>query len=468
MPRILIVDDEPDVHYSFTRLLANQELEILSATSGEEALARLEKERVDLVLMDVRMGGLSGLQTLQRLKERHPKVPVIMMTAYGTTETAIESMKHGAFDYIQKPFDIAKLKGMIKSGLALSRTMREVVRFPLTGRLPERGDAIVGNSEVMQELYKRIGQVAASDVTVLLTGERGTGKELVARAIYHHSSRAQRPYLPINCAAIPMELLESELFGHEKGAFTGAHHRKIGKLEQCHGGTLFLDEIGDMPLATQAKLLRVLQDRTFERVGGNERIQVDVRFIVATNKDLEELIREGRFRADLYDRLNVVRIHLPPLRERREDIPLLVDYFLRRFRKELGRNVRGISRKALDRLVAYHWPGNVRELQNMLQRAFVLARSETLGEEDIQPSPQEMLQRPAPKMEELQEHLEAIFKICRASGGRVNLMEEMEREFIRRALKETRGNQSQAARLLGMNRNTLRNKIRSYRIDERW
>lgn len=465
MARILVVDDDPDVHYSFKRLLSDEQLQILSSESGEEALARLEKEKVDLVLMDVRMGGLSGLETLKRLKERHARVPVIIMTAYGTTETAIESMKHGAFDYIQKPFDIAKLKGAINSGLALSRSMQEVVRFPLTGRLPDKGDAIVGNSEVMQELYKRIGQVAASDVTVLLTGERGTGKELVARAIYQHSRRAQRPYLPINCAAIPTELLESELFGHERGAFTGAHHRKIGKLEQCHGGTLFLDEIGDMPIPTQAKLLRVLQDRTFERVGGAERIQVDVRLIVATNKDLEELIGQGRFRADLYDRLNVVRLHLPPLRERKEDIPLLVDYFLRRFRKELNRNARGISRKALDKLVAHSWPGNVRELQNVLQRGLVLARGETLGEEDIELVPRQRTEDIRQDALQFKEHLEAIFNLWRALGGSKNLLEKMEREFIRKALEETKGNQSQAARLLGINRNTLRNKIKAYGIE---
>lgn len=466
MSRILIVDDEPDVHYSFRRLLANEKMDILSACSGEEALELLDKQRVDLVLMDVRMGGLSGLETLQRVKEKHPKLPVIMMTAYGTTETAIESMKHGAYDYVQKPFDIPKLKGVIKSGLSLSRTVQEIVKFPLSGRVPETGEAIVGRSEVMQEIYKRIGQVAASDVTVLLTGERGTGKELVARALYQHSRRARKPYLPLNCAAIPMELLESELFGHERGAFTGAQHRRIGKLEQCNGGTLFLDEVGDMPLATQAKLLRVLQDKTFERVGGNERIQVDVRFIVATNRDLENLIREGLFRADLYDRLNVVRIHLPPLRDRKEDIPLLVDYFLNRFRKEVGRKVRGISRKALERLVDYDWPGNVRELQNALQRAVVLARGETLDEPDIMLDSREPAQPREAELEELRHHIKALFRICRASRGGIDVLAQMERELIQEALQETRGNQSQAARLLGINRNTLRNKIRLYGLHE--
>jgi nitrogen regulation protein NR(I) len=465
MSRILVVDDEKDVHYSFQRLFARKDMEVLSAGSGEEALDCVDRDGIDLVIMDIRMGGMSGLETLQRLKSRHPKVPVIIMTAYVTTQTAIESMKFGAYDYIPKPFDIPKLKGMIDGALALSRTMRQVVRFPLTGQYPDAGEGIAGNSEKMQAVYKQIGQVAPSDVTVLLTGERGTGKELVARAIYQHSQRSDKPYLPVNCAAIPVDLLESELFGHERGAFTGAVHRKIGKLEQCHRGTLFLDEVGDMPLATQAKLLRVLQDQTFERLGGNERIRVDVRLIVATNRDLPQIMADGRFRPDLYDRLNVVHIHLPPLRERREDIPLLVDYFLHRFREDLGRNVRGIQREALQRLIDYHWPGNVRELENLLKRAVVLARSDTLTPEDILLTSE----RPSPAVgkeweEKLQGHLRAILRLLREAGGTVNVLETLERELIGEALKETNGNQSRAARLLGMNRNTLRNKMTAYGI----
>ena len=462
MPTIMIVDDEKDVHYSFERLLSSQNVRVLCAASGEEALAKMERGSIDLVLMDVRMGGLSGLETLQKMKEKYPKVPVIIKTAYGTTDTAIESMKYGAFDYIQKPFEIPKLKAMIQNALEVSRRMREVVLLPSAGGGEKRGQAIIGNSQAMQEIYKRIGQVAPTDATVLLTGERGTGKELVARAIYHHSRRSNKPYLPINCAAIPMELLESELFGYERGAFTGAYHRRIGKLEQCQGGTLFLDEIGDMPLATQAKLLRVLQDKTFERLGGDERIQVDVRFIVATNKELERLVQEGRFRADLYDRLNVVRIHLPPLRERKEDIPLLVEYFLRRF----GNKVRGISRRALNLLMEHDWPGNVRELQNVIERAVILARSETLDERDIELSSRESPRDSEAQARKLQDHMRAIFQMGKTMGGGLNLLREMEREFIRQALEESRGNQSQAARILGINRNTLRNKMKAYGLDK--
>jgi nitrogen regulation protein NR(I) len=466
MARVLVVDDEQDVHYSFRRLFARQGIEVLSAASGEEALEAVEGDAIDLVIMDIRMGGLSGLETLRRLKARHPKLPIIIMTAYVTTQTAIESMKFGAFDYIPKPFDIPKLQAMVEAALALSRTMRQVVRFPLTGHLPDLGEGIVGNSEPMRVVYKQIGQVAPSEVTVLLTGERGTGKELVARAIYHHSRRAEDPFLPLNCAAIPVDLLESELFGHERGAFTGAAHRKIGKLEQCHGGTLFLDEVGDMPLPTQAKLLRVLQDQTFERLGGNERIQVDVRLIVATNRELGLLMAQGRFRPDLYDRLNVVRIHLPPLRERREDIPLLVDYFLHRLAGETGKKVRGISREALQRLMDYRWPGNVRELENLLKRAVVLARSDTLTQEEILLT----IEEPAPPRTdagweaELQGHLREIYRLLKDGRAGPNVLEELERRLVLEALADAKGNQSRAARLLGMNRNTLRNRMRAARM----
>ena len=468
MAKILVVDDEKDVHYSFERLFARKGIEVVSATSGEEALAHENLDGHDLIIMDIRMSGLSGLETLREIKKRHPKIPVIIMTAFGTTQTAIESMKYGAYDYILKPFDIPKLEELVRGALDLSRTMRQVVHFPLTGNLPVSGEGIVGNSEPMQAVYKQIGQVAPSDVTVLVSGERGTGKELVARAIYHHSARADKPYLPINCAAIPLELLESELFGHERGAFTGAVHRKIGKLEQCHGGTLFMDEIGDMPFPTQAKILRVLQDSSFERLGGADRIRSDVRFIVATNRDLNQLMSEERFRPDLYDRLNVVHIHLPPLRRRKEDIPLLVDYFLSRFREELGKNVMGISREALEHLMEYDWLGNVRELENRLKRAVVLSRSDTLTPENILPD-SEGIRKSAWRKEEVEDKLgdcfRQIFQIIRQNDDDLNVMETMEHHIILEALKETGGNQSQAARLLGMNRNTLRNKIRGYGID---
>jgi DNA-binding NtrC family response regulator len=322
----------------------------------------------------------------------------------------------------------------------------------------------------MQQTYKMIGQVAPTEVTVLLRGESGTGKEMVARAIYHHSRRGDKSFLPVNCAAIPETLLESELFGHEKGAFTGALTRRIGKFEQCHGGTLFLDEIGDMTPATQAKILRVLQDRQFERLGGSERITVDVRVIVATNKDLEKAIREGSFRQDLYYRLKVVTLHLPPLRDRKEDIPELVRYFLQRFRGDINREVGDISPRALERLMRYHWPGNVRELENTVKRALVMAKGHTLLAEDFLLEGVDTEMGPAEHLdleERLQKLMEPVFKelleLSRRNPG-ADLMSELEKILIKRALQETKGNQVQAAILLGISRNTLRSKIERYRI----
>src|SRR5713226_4854752 len=331
MNKLLLIDDEVDVQYSFQRIFDSPEIELTTASSGEEALRLLPKVKPDLVLIDVRMGGMSGLETLRRIRQIDSKLLVILMTAYGTTQTAIEAMKLGAYDYMLKPFDVPKLKDIIAGAFKTARDMKQVVSYE---PLLESGDyeqGIVGRSEPMQRVFKLIGQLASSDATALITGESGTGKELVARAIYHHSDRSQKPFLAINCAAIPEQLLESELFGHERGAFTGATMQRIGKFEQCNHGTLFLDEIGDMTPATQTKILRVLQSSTFERVGGNTPIKVDVRIIAATNKALEQAVAARQFREDLFYRLNVVRIRVPPLRERRDDIPLLVNYFLSKF-----------------------------------------------------------------------------------------------------------------------------------------
>src|SRR5437868_11514159 len=335
MDKLLLIDDEADVQYSFRRIFDSPEVEIATANSGEEALKVIPKFKPDLVLMDVRMGGMTGLETLRRIRETDARLPVIMMTAYGTTQTAIEAMKLGAYDYLLKPFDVPKLKEIIFSALKAARDMKEVVSYQPLLESEDYELGIIGRSEAMQQVFKLIGQLAASDATALITGESGTGKEIVARAIYHHSNRSQQSFLAVNCAAIPEQLLESELFGHERGAFTGATLQRIGKFEQCHRGTLFLDEIGDMTPATQTKILRVLQSGTFERVGGNQPITADVRIIAATNKPLEQAVADKQFREDLFYRLNVVRIHVPPLRERRADIPLLVNYFLKKFAKDL-------------------------------------------------------------------------------------------------------------------------------------
>src|SRR5450756_1225206 len=328
MSKLLLIDDEEDIRYSIQRIFASPDVELATAASGEEGLKVIPKFKPDLVLMDVRMTGMTGLETLRKIRATDPKLLVILMTAYGTTQTAIEAMKLGAYDYLLKPFDIAKLKEVVANALKAANDMKQIVSYQPLLETEDYELGIVGRSEPMQQVFKLIGQVSATDATALITGESGTGKELAARAIYHHSDRSTQPFLAINCAAIPEQLLESELFGHEKGAFTGAAVQRIGKFEQCNKGTIFLDEIGDMTPATQTKILRVLKSGTFERVGGNSPIKVNVRVIAATNKPLEAAVAARQFREDLFYRLNVVRIHLPPLRDRRDDIPLLVNCLL--------------------------------------------------------------------------------------------------------------------------------------------
>jgi DNA-binding NtrC family response regulator len=360
------------------------------------------------------------------------------------------------------------MKELVEKAISLRRLMKEEVTYaPLAGQEAEE-ERIVGSSPQMHEIYKMIGQVAPSDVTVLLRGESGTGKEFLARAIYHHSLRSKQPFLPVNCAAIPDTLLESELFGHEKGAFTGASSRRIGKLEQCQGGTVFLDEIGDMSLSTQAKLLRVLQERSFERLGGVETIKVDIRLIVATNKDLEEAISKGGFRDDLYYRLNVVSIRIPPLRERKEDIPELISYFLKRFNRELKKSIVGITPEAMNKMITYGWPGNVRQLENVLKRAMVLSQGEwILGDQLFLEKGREKQQVEEDRDRAVDALMDALFDelVKRpVASGDPDVISAMEKEMILRALQKTRGNQLQAALLLGINRSTLRSKMERYHI----
>ncbi len=478
MDKLLLIDDEADMQYSFRRIFHSPDIELTTAASGEEGLALLPRIRPDLVIMDIRMGGISGLETLRRLRAVDSKLPVIMMTAYGTTQTAIEAMKLGAYDYLLKPFDVPKLKEIVHGALKASRDMRQVVAVQPSETQEDTALGIVGRTEAMQGIFKLIGQLAASDATVLITGESGTGKELVARAIYHHSARSNQPYLAINCAAIPEQLLESELFGHEKGAFTGAANQRIGKFEQCHGGTIFLDEIGDMSLPTQTKILRVLQSGTFERVGGNEPVKVDVRVIAATNKVLEEAVAERQFREDLYYRLNVVRMRMPPLRERREDIPLLVGYFLRKFSRQKQQAPKSLSERAMTMMQAYRWPGNVRELENAIQRAMVVAKSDVILAEDL---PAELsappvaveavaavvpTEAPAPVPSDLPVVARALFEWARRDP-KLKVLPAVERELVIQALNETRGNQVQAAKLLGITRATLRKRIQKFGIQSR-
>jgi len=473
MSKLLLIDDEEDVRYSLQRILATEEIELATAASGEEGLKVIPKFKPDLVLMDVRMTGMTGLETLRKIRATDPKLLVILMTAYGTTQTAIEAMKLGAYDYILKPFDIAKLKELIANALKAARDMKQVVSYEPLLQSEDYELGIIGRSGPMQQVFKLVGQVSATDATALITGESGTGKELAARAIYHHSDRAQQPFLAVNCAAIPEQLLESELFGHEKGAFTGATVQRIGKFEQCNKGTIFLDEIGDMTPATQTKILRVLQSGTFERVGGNQPMKVDVRVIAATNKPLEAAVAARQFREDLFYRLNVVRIHLPPLRERRDDIPLLVNYFLEKISREQSRKPKSIASAAIKMLEKYHWPGNVRELENAIRRALVLAKSDAILPSDLPPeisgaatgvaAPPTNLIASDGATTDAAALARQLFQWAKRDP-KLKVIPAVERELVIQALKETGDNQVHAAKLLGITRATLRKRIDKFGI----
>src|SRR6516165_6522316 len=379
MPTLLVVDDEPAILLAFRRAFRDTPYETITAETAAEGMDLARNRRADVIVLDVQLPDGSGLELFSRLRALDARTPVIFITGKSTTDTAIEAMKLGAYDYLFKPLELAPLRQLIDRAAAISRLMHvPAVVTPDNEAIDERSDAIIGRCPAMQEVYKAIGRVAAQDETVLISGESGTGKELVARALYQHSRRAAGPFLAINCAAIPETLLESELFGHERGAFTGADRQRIGKFEQCSGGTLLLDEVSELPLLAQVKLLRVLQEQCFERVGGSETIRTDVRLLAATNKNLEKEVGAGRFRSDLFFRLNVFSIHLPPLRERRDDIPLLTDHFIRLLARTMGRSVHGIAPGVRERLAEYEWPGNVRQLQSVLKYAIIRASGDVL------------------------------------------------------------------------------------------
>lgn len=471
MAQILIVDDDHQLRQSFERLLAAEGHAVRAASSGEAGIAAVRETVPDAVVMDVRMSGISGLEAYAAMREIEPRLPVIIMTAYGTTEIAIEATKMGAYDYILKPFDVPEILKLIDKAVAAGRSMRSRVAVGVDAEAA--AEAIIGQSPAMQELYKAIGRTAPTDATVLVRGESGAGKELVARAVYQHSLRADKPFLVINCVAIPETLLESELFGYEKGAFTGAAGRKVGKIEQANHGTVFLDEIGDMPMAIQAKLLRLLQEKNVERLGGRQVIPVDVRIIAATNRDLEAAVRQGQFREDLYYRLKVVTLALPPLRERPGDIPLLVRYFLSRHAREMGQSNPGVSQEAMAALTDHDWPGNVRELGNVLKKALIFSRGAPLSPDEVQKALGAPLRQGAETA--TGEDGDPIAETIRRelASGRDGLFEELMDRFghmvIRLALEATGGNRSQAARLLGLSRPTLIAKIEKYglRIESR-
>jgi two-component system nitrogen regulation response regulator GlnG len=467
---ILIADDEDGLRWVLEKGFRGAGYEVTSVADGAAALREVEGQPYDLLFVDVRMPGLDGLALLERVRAARPDAQVVVMTAHGTMETAISAMQRGAYDYLTKPFDLDEALLVAERALSARRLTREVAALRVGLKEVWEFGALVGHHPTMQEVYKTIGRVAASDVSVLLRGESGTGKEVVARALHHYSRRAGRAFVGISAAAIPLTLLESELFGHEKGAFTDARDRKLGKLEVAHGGSVFFDEIGDMPPELQVKLLRALQERAFERVGGHELIRMDVRVLAATHRDLESMMREGRFREDLFYRLNVVTISLPPLRERRPDIPLLVEHFLAKYEESMG--ARGVAPEALDRLVGYDWPGNVRELENVIQRAMVMATGGVILPEHL---PIEPVSAAAVAVTDaslegiIERKLAECVRGLHGSHGSANLHSLMvglvEKPLLRAVMRETRGNQLRAAQLLGINRNTLRKKLREHRID---
>jgi nitrogen regulation protein NR(I) len=457
MSRILVVDDEMAVRYSFERAFGD-EYEIVTAENGMDAVEKAEGELPDIVLMDIRMPVMNGIDAMKKIKEEFPNIPVIMMTAFADTDTAIEAMKEGAYDYITKPFENSELRIVIEKGLASARLLRDAKCFCAEEEIGD-SDRIVGKSSAILNVCKVLGQVAHTDVPVLITGESGVGKELIARAIHHHSNRRNKPFIAVNCAALPENLVESELFGYEHGAFTGADKRRIGRFEQCSGGTIFLDEIGDMNLTTQSKLLRALQDSTFERLGGNQTIKADVRVIAATNKNLLDETSSGRFRADLYHRLNVVAMHIPPLRERKEDVPELTSYFIKKANRETGHAIKGIQPDVRTLLENYKWPGNVRELENTIRRAVIVAKGSVLSKEDIAFTKQE----PSKGFEAISSIVEGAL-LSGEDKPYEKVIAEVEKALIKRALELTKGNQVKASSLLGITRVTLRKKIEDYNL----
>ena len=441
--KILLVEDDPAIVITLHRVLAGEGYEVSIEKTGDSGLARAKESAVDLVITDLKLPGLNGLDLVRELHAARPRLPILMITAHGTTESAIEATQSGAYDYLLKPFDIPELLKLVEDAVAASRLMSEPVQIGVAG---QSRDAIVGNSRSMQAIYKEIGRIAAKPVSVLIRGETGTGKELIARAIYQHSDRANEPFVAINCAAIPETLLESELFGHERGAFTGAESRRIGRFEQADKGTIFLDEIGDMTPATQVKLVRVLQEKCLQRVGGKETIPVDVRVIAATHRDLESAIKQNLFREDLFYRLSVVVLSLPPLRERKEDIEPLAKHLLARLKPAAaGSTAPRLSPEAAKALSRYRFPGNIRELENILQRALVLCAADGLIRV---------------------EHLPTELDAARGSkGGDFNRqVEGLERRLLVEALREHKGSQSGAAKALGLSRTLLIYKLKKFKI----
>lgn len=446
--RLLLVDDEVGHRTMLRAHLARAGFDVTEADDGDVAVHLAGEREFQLVLLDLKMKRMGGMEALERLQEAHPALPVVIITAFSSVESAVEAMKKGAFDYITKPVNITELKMTIERALRFDRLQQE--NDQLKERIGERYnfENIIGQSAAMQQVFETLAMVAPADATVLITGASGTGKELIANAVHQNSARAKGPFIKLNCAALHENLLESELFGHEKGAFTGASDQRKGRFELAHNGTLFLDEIGDLSLPTQAKILRVLQEGEFERLGGAETIKVDVRLLAATHKNLARMVETGEFRQDLFFRLNVVPIELPSLSDRPDDIPLLVQHFLQVYREKNRKDIRGIDGTAMDRMVSYAWPGNIRELENTIERAVILCLGEQITEQELPPALRPEGEAPAPRVS--------------VQGG---TLKDLEREAIRRALDQTGGNRTKTAEVLGITRPTLRKKLKDYKLE---
>ena len=447
--RILVADDEESHRIMLRAVLQEEGYEVAGAADGPEAIRVVEQEPFDLVLLDIRMPGMDGVEALTEIRKISPYIPVLMMTAYASVKTAVEALKAGAFDYLIKPLDIDELKILIEKALEHYHLREE--NLVLRERMGDRFNfsKMIGKSRKMVELFDLLAQVAPTDATVLILGESGTGKELVANSIHHNSRRASQPFIKVSCAALPETLLESELFGHEKGAFTGAIARREGRFQLAHRGTIFLDEVGEMSAATQTKILRVLQEKEFEPLGGTRTVKVDVRVIAATNKDLASEVKEGRFREDLYYRLNVVPVSIPPLRTRKDDISVLAAHFLYLYREKNQKELKEFSPKALDLLVRYDWPGNIRELENCIERAVIMARGEVIAPVDLPPQ----IQAISPGKEEPGVHFPLGISL-----------QDAEKALILKTLEDTGGNRSRAAEILGINRRTLQIKLKEYGV----
>jgi two-component system nitrogen regulation response regulator GlnG len=475
MPRILVIDDDRSVRHLISKAFDDTDVEVSPAASADEGLQLLNDVQPDVVLLDILLPESSGLDLFEQIRDADRKLPVIFITSLSSSETAIKAMTLGAFDYLVKPLDVSRIRDLVRQALEIRRLMNIPVELPgarsqVNGDAARnRSDTLVGNSQQMQEVYKAIGRVAQQDVTVLIRGESGTGKELVARALYQHSPRIKGQFLAVNCAAIPDALLESELFGHEKGSFTGADQKRIGKFEQCSGGTLFLDEIGDMSPLVQSKVLRVLQSQQFERVGGNHTITTDVRVIAATNRNLEKMVEEGTFRSDLYYRLSGFTIQLAPLRDRPEDLAPLLENYLALFSKELNKDVHGISPEAMDVLISYSWPGNVRELQNVLKQTLLRSAGHVIIPDFI-PERVRIPDDDLPEMPTSETSGTDLRRFVdeRLQAGSSDLyaeaLEFMDRYVVTRVLRVCDGNQSKAARMLGITRGCLRSKVRALKV----